>query len=1699
MSTTTSTFFDFLHGLRDAPQADDLQAWLLPLLEQVAALHAQDQVAPLQGVASLRFDYNQLWFEQQLAQSPQRQDARIAALDPQTTLTINARLYQDDAETRNLRIAALDTSGGGVEAPAYLPGYVSWEHTWSHHDPLTDIFVLGLILASAACRLNLSQEADLARFVAHRHNLFALNERLNPVWARMIVRMTELSRHRREPDLQEVIHTLRNYRVLAPALALPVQAAGEGNRSRQLQTHLRDRLFEVSRRNKLLYFKPSQQTLNLTMGSFPLALDVRNVQPDQLFYWHETVAKQVCSETPIPLQKYLRFEDLPFLPSQLDTIRAAAQRDQAEYGCSQLRLAVCMFRWHNFKEDKHERITTPLLLLPVTLTRKKGVRDTYQLQATTSVAEVNPVLRHVLRQVYGMELPETIDLDQPLDAFHAQLEQQIRQSEPGITLHKIDRPQIQLIRRQAKARLDQFERRRKKQLSGLTRRSYGDFEYSYDKSSYHPLGVQLFLDRVKPQPAALANLLGKSRPQFMTAPDGVIETEVYAVDQERASSPYDWEFDLCALTLGNFNYRKMSLVQDYNALLRETLPSPAFDGIFSLEPRRNFAEGAAPPELAQQFTVVPQDPTQARAITHARSGASMIIQGPPGTGKSQTITNLIADYVARGKRIMFVCEKRAAIDVVYHRLQQHGLEQLCALIHDSQGDKKSFVMDLKACYETWLAPVADPQQAEQQRQALLAVAKRELAQLSEFSAQMTAVPEHIGIPLRDLYQRIALLSAGIDERAPHRADGNVGEDIELPDYALWSAHGATYLALAERLREAGQDPCLANHPLRNVHPQLLATPQPVAALRAAVADTLPLLRHVQQSLQALPPDLWRNLTQLRALASYLHAIRPLLQRQLPELLDAGLPRSAAFIKLRKQYLSQRETAQAAASKAAHWRVRPSADDTAIALSQATIVEQSLLGFLKPAWWQLRSLFKSSYDMAAHAVKPRWSDCLRWLQQDYEAAAALAATGKEIDSEWHVDDVDVFAAQIEQLHAQSAALPPALLLFERELSSRRYTDLAGLVELEHLCTAALRALDAGWTDFGHMTLPQLLAQLEASDTASAWLPLMGSGLAALAQTPSAFARAARSWPGQPEALELAMARAALARVYRDNAALSRQDGAQLDQLCAQLGKHLRELHELNARVVLERRRNQFLAQLAIANSSASQLDAQQKEFKKNYSAGRRELENEFSKVMRYKAIRELASGNSGLVVRDLKPVWMMSPLSISDTLPLEADYFDVVIFDEASQIPVEEAIPSLYRGPQVIVVGDEMQLPPTNFFSAKDDPDEADDDMLADLSSDSFLNQAARTLPSTMLQWHYRSRSEALITFSNHRFYDGGLLTIPDHALVQPAPPIAVNAATLAGAPLAQALQRPISFHHVTDGLYRDRRNQPEAAYIAELVRQLLVDGSPLTLGVVAFSEAQQDEIIQALRTLAARDAAFSTLLDAAYEREEDGQFVGLFIKNLENVQGDERDLIIMSVCYGHDAQRKMLMNFGPINRAGGEKRLNVVFSRAKRHMFLVSSIKHADIKNDYNPGAFALKAYLQFAELSSVGDQPGARQVIELLGGRQRAQRHTEPHPVAAQLRAALEQRGWKVDVDIGESSLRCDLGVRRDGAHAYRLGILVDSDTHYASADVVERYVQQPGLLAGAGWRIARVYSKDWVARPDAVLEQVLEQLREAPTSQTA
>ncbi|MEO8354079.1 MAG: DUF4011 domain-containing protein, partial [Chthoniobacteraceae bacterium] len=570
-------------------QSDDVLAAVLPLFRQVAAWHEEQTVAPLHGLGAVIVDDAGALRCDGSPIPPSNNLARIEALQRPVASALHvvghARVTSDDqtgTEYTNLEVTDGEAE---LKQPVYVTGYRTWEKLAGHHDASTDIFSLGQILASLALGLDFTDTDDLGTFAAHRTNLFAVNARLHPVLAAVIVEMTELNRHRRAPDLPSLIRRLENYREQTPDIdvaQLPGFAdAGLTGRRKLVQSHLRDRLFEISRRNRLLYFKPSQASLNFTVASVPLVMNLASIRLEQLFVWHPALAAEVIEGKPMNLGRWLRFEDQPYLPSALDKLISDARRDRAEYGFAQLRLVIAFLHWHNLKEAPQERIVSPLLLLPVELTKKKGVRDQYILDPTTTESEVNPALRHHLHQLYGLRLPETVDLrETPLEQFHRELEAQIRASEPGVTLRLVDKPEIQLIHQRARQRLAQFQRKQK--LRAPAKRTKSSFSYSYDRENFRPLGLQLFREKVMPTPlpqrAAAGGLPIPRMPQMVSsaAPsEPVVETErqTFALREERPGNPYAWDFDLCSQTVGNFNYRKMSLVRDYGALLEDEFAS----------------------------------------------------------------------------------------------------------------------------------------------------------------------------------------------------------------------------------------------------------------------------------------------------------------------------------------------------------------------------------------------------------------------------------------------------------------------------------------------------------------------------------------------------------------------------------------------------------------------------------------------------------------------------------------------------------------------------------------------------------------------------------------------------------------------------------------------------------------------------------------------------------------------------------------------------------------------------------------------------------------------------------------------------------------------------------------------------------------------------------------------------------------------
>ncbi len=1105
--------------------------------------------------------------------------------------------------------------------------------------------------------------------------------------------------------------------------------------------------------------------------------------------------------------------------------------------------------------------------------------------------------------------------------------------------------------------------------------------------------------------------------------------------------------------------------------------------------------GAEVPPLQDRFDVVPCDPTQSLAIAEAREGANYIIQGPPGTGKSQTITNLIADFVVRGKRVLFVCEKRAAIDVVYARLRQCGLASLCALIHDSQSDKKEFVLDLKQGYEQLLGETRLVE-VSQQRASVLRKLRHGLAQLEAFESSMEAqLPGCDGLSGRRFLNRcIELLDA--------RCALGPEELERLPTYDQWWRNSEQLANLDSLIRFLEPSGVFSKHPLRRLSPALAkcecAIERVIAACRKASAALDALEGIAQRS--GTPADQWQNVKNTKQLLDYALQVSGIARNGNLALLDTGSDHARDFAKAMREVMDAERASEVALQETVAWRHKLSPADLKTALEQASAWKDKWFNWLFPRWWHLRRVLSHSYDFSVHAVQPSWLQVLTALQVEYDARRAVGESLRSVQSRFAIDvDPRQFHKDIERVSAEAPSLPQWLRRLHTALIKAPKAEVfleRALAAREPVSTLTNELTDV-LADFEELSFSELGNELLAVGGAASDVPNVLGVLRELSQLPPAIGAILRQTSFTIPQAEAAIAFRTWDTLVRGRREVAQFDRQMRDRSAALLEKSYDRWQSHNASEILHRQRAQFLEHVRISNQSITQLSAEKRELKRRYSDGRRTLEHEFGKSMRYKAIRELVEGDAALVIRDLKPVWLMSPLSVSDTLPLDAKLFDVVIFDEASQVPLEESIPTLFRGQHVIIVGDEMQLPPTDFFSTKQS--EESDDLVVeeggertnyDLNSDSLLNHAARNLAATMLGWHYRSRSESLISVSNWAFYDGRLLTVPDHQLTLSTTEAEVQrggSETTTG--VEHLLARPVSFHHLKDGIYDERRNRREAQYIAELVCGLLKKCNSWSIGVIAFSEAQQSEIEAALNRLAQEDEEFRGLYDAELEREVEGQFVGLLVKNLENIQGDERDIVILSICYGTGPNGRMLMNFGPINKSGGEKRLNVAFSRAKHHMAVVSSIQHSAITNDYNDGAACLKNYLRYVESLSNGDSTGAKRVLSGISRWHESNvgDGCNDDPVCRQLASALRQNGYLVDFNVGHSHFRVDVAVRRGQEPRYCLGILVDTPIKYEQFDAMEREMMRPRLLRSFGWRLTCVLANDWYVDRDREVQRIL------------
>lgn len=449
--------------------------------------------------------------------------------------------------------------------------------------------------------------------------------------------------------------------------------------------------------------------------------------------------------------------------------------------------------------------------------------------------------------------------------------------------------------------------------------------------------------------------------------------------------------------------------------------------------------------------------------------------------------------------------------------------------------------------------------------------------------------------------------------------------------------------------------------------------------------------------------------------------------------------------------------------------------------------------------------------------------------------------------------------------------------------------------------------------------------------------------------------------------------------------------------------------------------------------------------------------------------------------ELYPCWLLSPESVSEVLPLTEGLFDVIIFDEASQMFIESAIPVIYRGKKVIVAGDDKQLRPSSTFLGRyedEDEDEENMESAAALEEESLLDLAKYSFDSTSLYYHYRSKYDELINFSNYAFYGGKLEVSPNISKtsgdgVKPIERIKVN------------------------GRWNDRRNEREAIEVVKLIKDILFNRKENeTIGIITFNINQRECIDKMLELEVGKDPAFGVLYTAESERVENNEDVSLFIKNIENVQGDERDIIIFSTAYAKNEHGKVVMNFGSLSQDGGENRLNVAISRAKKKIYLVTSIEPEELKVDSlkNNGPKLFKRYLQYVKAVSDGNRELTQEILNSVCD-SKVGRNEEIHfdsDFENEVHDTLEEAGLVVDTQIGVSGYKIDLGVYDTKRSKYILGIECDGAAFHSSKSARERDIYRQRYLESRGWNIIRIWSKNWWSNPQREVDRIVKRVNE-------
>ncbi|CAN5386367.1 hypothetical protein BH23CHL1_BH23CHL1_08030 [soil metagenome] len=989
-----------------------------------------------------------------------------------------------------------------------------------------------------------------------------------------------------------------------------------------------------------------------------------------------------------------------------------------------------------------------------------------------------------------------------------------------------------------------------------------------------------------------------------------------------------WRVDRGAVALGFFSFGKFLMYRDLDLTTWPDELQPTnhpilrslLGGGFN-EPASAIGEDAFLDPLmkdADIHQVVDADSSQTVTILDAIHGRNLVVQGPPGTGKSQTITNIIAEAIGAGKSVLFVAEKMAALEVVKRRLDSVGLGDACLELHSNKMNKRSVIQELQRTLELG-RPRVDTLETE------LTTLDSHRGRLNDYCDAINTPIAGSGVTPYEAYGQLAQAHRAAAEAEWPRP--------QLPGIETWPADDFTrrqsiVQELQARIAGTGIP---SEHPFWGVRKSiLLPSDEPrLRVLLTGARNTLDALGRMAAGVAAA--------FQLQTPASLQEA----------ETLVAALQRASAapeapglaFVDDAWRYERDRLTTLLDAGE--QWMEIRNLQATTL---KPDVWERDVNGLrdtlaeYRSTWWRILSgSYRSARSELAGLCQdnaPNSMDEQLQLVDDIIESQRLAEVihdhrtlglrlygdhYKGTDSNWA--ELQSWADWVQALHDDvEADLQPAGVLTYLENARDRVEAASQRDALTSAMTAYTRSLDdlQALTEFDaerrfgagstlvmqpFVTQYQLLQSWTEHIVAISQMTAINiSGDICSKEELGPVFELSQHWPGAATQIERVLLRARyealLEKALLERPALAQFDGdghghvvsrfRELDLLTFEHNRS-RLAHAHWSRVP----RGEGGGQLAV-------------------------LRREFEKKSRHLPVRQLVE-RAGNAIQAIKPVFMMSPLSIATYIPPGTLTFDLVIFDEASQVKPVDAFGALLRGDQAVVVGDSKQLPPTSFFDSLIHTDE-DEEENATSDIESILGLfAASNAPQRMLRWHYRSRHESLITVSNHEFYENRLVLFPS--------------------PDASRAESGLHYHHLQDTSYdrgKTRTNPGEAAAVAAAVMAHARQSPELTLGVAAFSVAQTQAVIDQVELLRRQDPSCETFF-AAHPNEP------FFVKNLENVQGDERDVIFISVGYGRTAEGYLAMSFGPLNNDGGERRLNVLITRARRRCEVFTNLTSDDI------------------------------------------------------------------------------------------------------------------------------------------------------------